>query len=225
MAKPYLRLKARKMRTDGESVKEIARELKVSKSTVSLWVRDIILSVEQLERLKKRQMVGAEKGRLCNALLQKRKRLKLIEDGKRQGIEKLGNLSEKEFFVAGIALYWAEGNKKTRKVRFCNSDPRLINFMIEWLKKSFRIRTEDLVADVGINEIHRPREKAVKKYWSEVTDIPIARFRKTSFKKSKNKKIYANYNEHYGTLNVEVLRPARFYYKIMGFIEGLTEAR
>ena len=52
MAKFKERIQARKLRKDGKSVKEIAQSLNVSKGTVSLWVRDIILSVKQLERIK-----------------------------------------------------------------------------------------------------------------------------------------------------------------------------
>jgi len=224
MAKPLLRIEAREMRAKGESVKEIARRLGVSKSTASLWVRDIILSVEQLEKLRKQSLKGAELGRLRSALKQKERRLKLIEESEKQGIKRLKNLTEREFFVAGLALYWAEGSKKTREVTFCNSDPKLITFMIEWIKRCFDIKTEELAAYVGINEIHKSREKIVREYWSKISRIPLNQFRKTSFKKTKNKKVYKNFDRHYGTLAIKLLKSARNYYKIMGLIEGLSEA-
>jgi len=224
MAKSLLRIKARQMRAKGESVNKIARKLKVSKGTASLWVRDIILSVEQLERLKKRSIKGAELGRLRSALKQKEKRLKLIEESKKSGIKRLENLTETELFTAGIALYWAEGSKKTREVQFCNSDPRLIKFMIRWMKANFNIKPEELTATVGINKIHKKREEIVRKYWSKKSGIPLKQFRKTSFKKTKNKKVYENFNKHYGTLSIKILKPARIYYKIIGLIEGLSEA-
>ncbi len=68
-------------------------------------------------------------------------------------------MSERELFVAGIALYWAEGSKKRRVVRFCNSDPRLIRVIMEWLKRNFNVKTNELAVHIGINEIHKPREK------------------------------------------------------------------
>ena len=37
-------LRARELRGQGRSVKEIARELDVSQSSVSLWIRDIALT-------------------------------------------------------------------------------------------------------------------------------------------------------------------------------------
>ena len=73
MAKSLLRLEARKLRKKGVSVKKIAKYLKVSKSSASRWVRDIVLTVEQLENLRKSSLEGAERGRLRNALIQKDK--------------------------------------------------------------------------------------------------------------------------------------------------------
>jgi len=223
MAKFSLRIKARQMRGRGESVKDIAKKLKVSKGTVSIWVRDIILSVEQLEKLKKKRLKGAELGRLRGALKQKKEKLNLIKESRKLGIEELGKLNKQEFLIAGLALYWGEGSKKTRQVQFCNSDPKLINFMIDWLKINFGIKKEELSVSVGINEIHRSREEIVKKYWFKITEIPAKQFRKTSFKKAKNKKVYDNFNEHYGTFNVKVLRSARIYYKIIGLVEALSK--
>jgi len=225
MAKPRERIKARELRRQGVSVKEIAGRLNIAKSTVSLWVRDIILTQEQLEKLYKRMLKGAEKGRTLGALKQKQDRLKRIEDSKKKGCRVLSSLSRKEFFIAGIALYWAEGKKKTRNVSFCNSDPMLVKFMINWLKQSFGIPVERLRGYVGINEIHKKREERVTKYWSKITGIPLSQFTKTSFKKVKNKKYYANFDRHYGTLTVNVRRPAEFYYDIMGYIYGLSQTR
>lgn len=224
MAKFLLRIKARKLRSSGESVKKIAKKLGVAKSTASLWVRDIILSVSQFENLTKRKLKGAELGRLRSALKQKERRLKLVETSKKIGIQELSNITIREFLIAGLALYWGEGTRKTREVKICNSDPKLINFIIKWLIETFKIKTTDLAVNVGINEIHRNREEIVKHYWSRILGIPLNQFRKTSFKKVKNKKVYENFNEHYGTCTITVLRSARIYYKIIGLIEGLYQA-
>lgn len=212
------------MRAKGESVGVIAKKVGVTKSTASLWVRDMILSVEQLKVLKKRKIKGGELGRLKGSLMQKNRRLDLIKQRENEGRDQLENLSDEEFFVAGIALYWGEGSKKKREFYICNSDPELINFMISWLKKFYGVGFDRLKAVVGINEIHRNRENIVKRYWSDITGIPLDRFRKTSFKKTKLHKVYANFNNHYGTLGVTVLKGSDIYYKILGLIKGLSEA-
>ncbi len=224
MAKSLLKLEARKLRKRGISVKKIANYLKVSKSSASYWTRDIILSVEQLEKLRRSMLKGAALGRFRGSQIQKQRRLKRIESSRLEGIKLLSKLKQREFLIAGLALYWGEGSKKSQEVEFCNSDPKMIQFLILWLQKCFNIPASDIKCIVGINEIHHKREQIVKEYWSKVSGIPLSQFRKTSFKKIKNKKIYENFNEHYGTLSVSVAKPSRFYFKIIGLIDGLCEA-
>lgn len=221
MAKFDLRIKARELRAKGQSVKTIAQELGVAKSTASLWVRDIILSVEQMENLLQNSLKGAELGRLRSALLQKERRLKIIEEAKEFGKNTLANITDREFLIAGLALYWGEGSKKSREFSFCNSDPEMVKFLILWLKKAFNVELKDLKCSVGINEIHLDREELVRRYWSDILKVPLIQFTKTSFKKTNNKKIYQNHEDHYGTIRVKVARSGNIYYKTIGLIEGL----
>jgi len=224
MAKSLLKLEARKLRKKGISVGKIANYLKVSKSSVSYWTRDIILSLEQLEKLRKSMLRGAELGRFKGSQIQKQRRLKRIESSRIEGIKALSKLKQREFLIAGLALYWGEGSKKSQEVELCNSDPKMIQFLLLWLQKCFDIPISDIRCNVGINEIHYKREQIVREYWSGVTGVPLVQFRKTNLKKVKNKKIYENFNEHYGTLSISVIKPSRFYFKIIGLIEGLSEA-
>lgn len=54
---------AKRLRIRGFSVKEITKKLKVSKSSVSVWVRGIPLGKSQKQRLIKRELWGGAKGR------------------------------------------------------------------------------------------------------------------------------------------------------------------
>lgn len=225
MAKSELKIQARKLRESGIGVNNISLQLKVAKSTVSSWVRDIILTVDQLERLRNNSIVGAERGRLQSALNQKQKRLSLIEKYKKDGISNIDKLNKRELLIAGVALYWAEGSKASGQASFCNSDPTLVNFMIKWFEQCLNVDKSRMAVKVGINQIHRGREEVVKKYWSDIVDIPLSQFRKTSFKKVFNKKKYSNFNEHYGTLEIKILKPSLVYYKILGLIYGLSKSR
>jgi transcriptional regulator with XRE-family HTH domain len=222
MAKYNLRLQAREMRRKGESLGVIAKKLGVAKSTLSLWVRDITLTVEQIEKLRKYVIEAGEVGRLKGALLHKNMRIEKQNRYKAEGLQKFSNISDNELFVAGIALYWAEGSKKHKSVQLCNSDPKMINFHLKWLKKFFGIDINRLSARISINEVHRDREQTVKEYWSKQTNIPLTQFRKTMFKSSKVRKVYENHNDHYGVFDVYILKPSEIYYKILGLIEGLS---
>ncbi|HZJ18457.1 MAG TPA: hypothetical protein VFD45_02460 [Patescibacteria group bacterium] len=221
MAKFKLKIEARRLRKKGISVNEIARKLSISKSTTSTWVRDIILTIKQLEKLRKSSIKGAELGRLRSAFLQKEKRLKLIAENKRLGIKSLKNLTKREFLVSGLGIYWGEGSKKSNEFSFCNSDPEMVKFFARWLKICFGINSNDLICSIGINESHREREQVVKKYWLKTLRVKENQFTKTSFKKTENKKVYENFNNHYGTIRIRVRKPGLLYNKIIGLIEGL----
>ena len=222
MAKYELRIKAREMRSRGISLRTISKELSIAKSTAGLWTEDIILSVDQLEKIRKSWLKATESSRLKGSLMQKQRRLDLVKKMDDFGLNKFKKLNSNEFFASGIALYWAEGSKKTRKLELCNSDPKMILFMLKWFRKYFKIDTSRFSVRVAINEIHKKREGVVKKYWSDITKIPITQFRKTSYKKVKPHKVYANYDHYFGTLDLVVLKPGELYYKMLGLVGGLA---
>jgi transcriptional regulator with XRE-family HTH domain len=222
MAKSLLRLEAIRLREQGQSVRDIATKLGVAKSSASLWTRHIILSVEQLENLTKNSLRGGALGRIRGALSQKISRLKRIELSNQKGAEFIGDLSTRELDLVGTCLYWAEGNKRNRQVKLCNSDPNMILLFIKWLAVIYNIPISELYCQIGINEAHKDRETQVRAYWSKVTSIPLKNFNKTSLKKYPLRKIYANFEEHYGTLSVNVNRPARIFYQILGKIHAIS---
>lgn len=221
MAKSLLKLQARELRMQGVSVVEISKNLRISKSTASHWVRDITLTVDQLEKLRQSSLEGAARGRVVGSLKQKFKRLKLIEEYNRLGIKTIDKLDRRDLLLVGLALYWAEGGKKNRRFEFCNSDPKMIRFLTLWLTKCLGVKREDFRCTVGINQKHMSREQEVKEFWSGIVCVPLSQFRRTSFKKVKNKKIYENFNEHYGTLSLMVAKSANLFYKTMGLVDGL----
>lgn len=221
MAKSIQRIKAREMRSKGMSINEIADLLSVSKSSASIWCRDIKLTKKQIKSLAKKQLIGSYIGRIKGAETQKRKRIKEIESLRNQGIKDIGKLTEKEFFTAGVALYWGEGLKTGGITGLVNSDPKVILFMIAWFKKFCDATNDNFICRVGINTLHHNRVKDVEKYWNKLTGIPLSQFTKTGLYKSTSKKIYENHNEHYGTLRIKIRKGARLQRKILGWIEGL----
>lgn len=222
MAKSEQKIKARELRRKGESVKDISKIVGVSKSTASTWVRDIVLSVEQLEKLNQKMLKGSELGRTRGAFIQKERRMKLEQDYEVASIQEINSLTDNELLFSGLCLYWGEGSKKQRELSWCNSDPQLVNFMIMWLKRCYDIDKDRLAVNVAINEIHRDRDILVKDYWSKTIGIPLEQFRNTIFKKTKLHKTYENFDEHYGTLRVRVLKPGVLWYKIVSQIKALS---
>lgn len=225
MAKSALKNRAVGLRKQGLSVNKIAQRLSVSKGSASRWVKDVVLSIGQLEKLRNNSILGRERGQVIGAFKQKQARIERQRVAIRDGMKTLSTLTSKELLVAGLAFYSSEGVKAKREVRFCNSDPEIVNFMLKWLRSCFQIKNDDLRCAVGVNEIHRERESELKLHWSTICEIPLSQFRKTSFKKVMNRKIYPNSKDHFGTLDVCVLRSTSTHDKIMGLIKGLFNAK
>lgn len=224
MAKSEEKIKAQQFRRQGESIKEIAKQLHVSKSSASIWCRDIILTKEQVAKLQER-MTGKSsyEGKLRGARVQRERRLIEIENLRQEGKKLAKHFSKHDFLLAGAGLYWGEGSKHGR-ARIVNSDPNLIKFIVEWFKIVWGIQSEHLTLQVAINIIHKDRVSQVEKYWSNFLNIPLSQFTKTSLIKAKTKKVYENFENYYGTLNVTVQKGTNLTHKILGLIEEIIES-
>ena len=160
------RQQARQLRRTGLPLSEIALRVGVSKSSVSLWVRDVEFTPSPREVRGRRRAPNA---------LQRRKQAeieRLVEEGR----SRIGRLSERKFLVAGVALYAGEGSKRDGAVKFANTDPRMIAFYCAWLRRFFEIDEARLRVRLYL---HEGLDLAASvAYWSEVTGIPPSQFQK-----------------------------------------------
>jgi len=225
MAKSKKRIEAKALRKKGKSIKQVAKILGVSKSSASLWCRDVELTQNQIEKLHRNMVRGSYAGRIKGAHMQKERKEEKIEYYLKSGLRDINKLNDRELFITGLGLYWGEGNKKTGGVRFCNSDPSIIKFIMKWFTQALQINTQRFSLYININRIHKKREKEVKTFWINLTGLPTEQFRKVIFIKSKNKKVYENFNNHYGTLDMRVLKSTYLLYQIRGWLKALESSR
>jgi hypothetical protein len=157
---------ARHLRAQGVLLADIAARLGVSKSSVSLSVRDVDLEPQP--------RVTRARRRAPNAL-QRRKQAE-IDQLLEAGMARVGRLSEREFLMAGVALYAGEGNKRDGELRFANSDPRMVAFFCAWLRHFFEIDESRLRIRLYLHE--GLDLLAAMAHWSAVTGIPESQFGK-----------------------------------------------
>jgi Helix-turn-helix domain len=160
------REQARRLRASGLPMAEIATRLGVSRSSVSLWVRDV--------PFEPRPRVTRGRRRAPNALQLRRQAEidRLLAEGR----NRVGRLSEREFLVAGVALYAGEGGKRDGSVQFANSDWRMVAFFCSWLRRFFAIDESRLRVRLYLHE--GLDLAASTAFWSEVTGIPEFQFLK-----------------------------------------------
>lgn len=216
----FKKQKAVALRRLGLSLGEIAKKVSVSKSTVSLWSRDVLLTRRQLRVLEQKMIQGRIAGRIKAAEFNHKKKIDTIKQYNEDGIQNVGKLTHKELLIAGIALYWGEGSK-TDKLSFVNSDPSLIMFMYFWFQKVMNIEKQDFMPRVFINKSHKNRINKVIDYWSNLLQLPREQFGNPTLLKIKQKKIYPNHDQYYGMLALRIRNSTNLKYRILGLVEGL----
>lgn len=157
------------------------------------------------------------------AHMQRDRKQQRIQSSIREAREDVKKISDRERFLTGVGLYWGEGGKKDGGIRFYNSDPAIIRFIMCWFRESLHVSEERFSLYVLINIAHEKRLGAVLEYWSKVTGVPKEQFGKPILARVKNKKVYENVNQHCGTLCVRVRKSSDLFYRIMGYVTALGD--
>lgn len=210
---------ALKLRRKGLSYNEIRKNVLVSKGTLSLWCRDVILTPNQMERLKKRRLDGTERGRIIGAKRQQQERIKKTKELLNQGKREVDLLNKRDRFIAGIALYLGDGYKGDKGVGFSNSNSGIIQFMMNWFREFCNVPEEKFRGQIWIHE--NLNELKARKYWSKITKIPIEQFQKSYIaeNKTKSRKIRKKLHEH-GIFAIRA-HDSGLQRKILGWMAGI----
>ncbi len=212
----------RQLRSKGLSLNAISTKTQIPKTTIRSWIKDIKLSISQLNALKESTQKALQGGRIKKQALQKEARNKKQMELNNRAIIEIGRMTKRDIFITGVALYWAEGfkNKHEHRLGFCNSDSEMIKLYITWLKEILNIKNEDLIARLTLNESYKGKSNEIENYWSSRIGIPLFQFTKTFYQKTKWKKQYYNDNYH-GVLRVHVKNSLDYLFLVRGWIEGM----
>lgn len=214
MNKDYqnLKLKAIKLRKGGKSYTEISKLLSTSKSTLSYWLKSIPLKQEYREKFYTKRIENLSKG----SQSQKERRGREIENIIKNAENEISlPISLETNRLLGAALYWAEGSK-TKMFEFTNSDPYMILFMVHWIKSIFKISPKELKASLNIYQ--QQSENEIKKFWSDLTGIPIDNFGKSYVKPANNG--YKKNNLYYGTIKIMIPKSMDIKHRIFGWVKA-----
>ena len=179
MTKLLLRRQVIEYRKQGKSYSEIKQIIKVSKSSLSLWLRNIPLTEEQISGLKLRKDHAVERFRESMRL----KRLNRLNEYYEDQLKKWIPLTQREKFIAGLFLYWGEGNKvSTNAISIANSDPAVIGFSFYWLKNCLEIPEQEVYIKLHLYNDMDVEEET--QYWSKILNISKNRFTKPYIKET-----------------------------------------
>jgi len=223
-AKDELRSLAIELRTQGHSYREIQQLVPVSKSTLSLWLRDVLVDEPALSRLADRVAAGHENAATAIRARREAKERRIIGDARTQIP---APLDESALFMAALALYWAEGTKAkewnpSEGVTLINSD----------LRSTAKQATINLLLGIGRDElafrvaIHETGDVArAERFWADVVGIEQAELQRTSLKRHERRLTRRLPTEAYvGCLCIKVRKSTDFNRQIAGWWQGLVAA-
>jgi hypothetical protein len=208
-AKDDLRERARELRTQGLSYNEIVTKLGVSKSSVSLWVRDIPCPERFSYVHNERRVEGLRKYNEARSA-------RHAAESEAAAAE-IGELTDREILIGGAIAYWCEGaknkpNRKANRVVFINSDAGLITFYLRFLDVA-GVDRGDLILRVHIHE--NADAEAAQRFWLGVTGTRPSQFRSPTLKRHNPKTHRTNVGENYhGCLRIDVRRSAALYRRV-----------
>jgi len=173
------KIEAIRLRRLGKSYSEIRKKVKVSKGTLSLWLRDIKLTPEQEKKL---YVELRQKNAYRLAKFNQRKRIERTNEIIKKAKKEISLYLRNPLFLAGLMLYWAEGDKSEEKeiVKFSNSDSAMVKLIMKWFRKICKVPEDKFRICLHIHELHC--RKDIKRYWSQITAIPFSQFYKTQIK-------------------------------------------
>ena len=175
------------------------------RARVSVWVRGVDFEPRPRRRARKRGPNKLERAKLAE-----------IERFRVEGVGRIGELSDREFLMAGLGLYAGDGSKGGNEVAFANSNPDLIAFWCAWFRRFFepdeaRLRVhlylhEDLDLDVA------------EDFWAQLTGIPRSQFHK-AYRAAPGAHLRRNRHVH-GCCHVRYCS-RKDHRRLMGLINGL----
>ncbi len=211
------------MRKSGKTYSEILKEIPVAKSTLSLWLRDVGLSTKQFQRLTEKRLAAGKRG----GEARRQQRIIKTQEILRNSLSDIKHISKRELWIIGIVLYWAEGSKEKEYqhgigIRFSNSDPRIIQVFLRWLKEICNINEDRIGFEIYIHRNSQNNIDVVRKYWSKITKSKIEKFNTIYYKKNDIKTKRRNTKDlYYGLIRVRVSSSSSLLRQITGWSEAI----
>lgn len=221
-----LKQQAIQLRKQGNSYLQIQQAIQVSKSTLSLWLRDVEISSSLKEKIFQR---GRKKS--IEALIKRNKEQTVKAREKSQEIrskfsKEITQIHEKELFFLGLALYLGEGYKrgadgaKWKCVDIANSDPDVIVIMMRFFRECCLVKEKDFRIFLSLHD--KAQEKESIEYWIQKTKLKKENFIKTSFVQSSSSKFKYPKRLTHGTIHIRIYNTDLFH-RIIGWIDGIRK--
>jgi hypothetical protein len=203
------RERARQLRAESWTLVEIATELGVAKSSVSLWTRDVDFVPRPANR-------GHPSHKTHPLKLKKQAEL---ERCRIEAEQLVSTLSHRDLTMFCLGLYAGEGSKRDGTVSMANTNPTLIRLMLQWLRTNFEIDESRMRCKIYLHE--GLDLEAATSFWREVTDIPLQQFRAPYRAEADGTRRHAKHINGCATVMYSCTRTHR---RLLAMIEAVSSA-
>lgn len=215
-----------KLRKSGQSYNQVSLLLDIPKSTLSYWLKDIILSKEAKNKIQARTNSTS-----IAKLIERNKQQTGLAEERHNATYKLAKMESKKLlsdslFLTGVSLYWAEGYKqgaygsKWKSIDFTNSDSEMIKLMMLFFTKFLDLERADIKIQIMLHDFKNV-DKAIN-FWHNITKVPKNNFIKTCCSISSASSNKQNRKLEYGTIHLRINDVNRFF-RLIGWIDGLKQ--
>ncbi len=206
--------KAIELRRQGFSYSEIAAQLKISKTSVSNWVKNVRLTEDEKKNLERNLKSKKERTRMKISISLRAKKVyrekRAYENAERDFIK----YTKDSFFAFGVGLYSARGGKHG-VFQYMSSDKETIKIMLKWIEKYLEVSREKIKYRVFVDVSWK--NKGVEENWAKVCRVSREKFQKTMIMRSRNTEKSPDYMGSLAILitDIEVYRRVLAWQKLM----------
>ena len=210
-------------RQNGATNQEILQQLGMAKSTLWRWLKSEGFVETQPQKLTALKRMAQQKAVVAVRAGRLRRTRAAMEQGQRE----IGGLSQRDLWVLGVALYWAEGTKQkphniAQRVVLTNSDPEMVKLFVQWLRDICGIPREQLNFELCIHK--SGNIVAAQHFWASALQVPAEQFR-IRLKQHTVAPHRRNTADGYvGLVRVTVRRSVVLNRRIAGWIQGLCQS-
>lgn len=169
------------LRKNGESYREIANTLGMSKSTLASWFKNTAWSQAIKKQLSLKARIEARQRMIVISHRARQKRIKLYREYRISAAKQYNTFKNERLFIFGITLYWGEGDSKLENgiIRITNTDPEMIKlfhiFLKKYFSKIYKKTKAYLILYPDLND------KISKNFWSKKIELPLDKFIKSHY--------------------------------------------
>ncbi len=189
------------LRQEGFSYSEIEKKFNISKSTLSLLLRDLklndsALSVLISKKFKSKEMAAKE-----------------WSDAREWAKSQIRTIDQRDKMIILAMLYWGEGTK--RELNIINSDPALLQIFMSCIR-SMGIDEDDITVSIRLHD--RKRAKEALNFWMNALRVKKTAFMAFEF-------IYGKKEGKipYGMCRIRIRRAALYFKRIMSMISEVKD--